>query len=114
MSTHDIYPFTDRTQQALFYKIIGQLRCTVCSNQNLSDSAAPLAIELKDRIYQEILLGGNEKEVLAFATSRYGDFISYAPPVRSDTLALWGGPILGVLLVIIAIVRTVRFQSSPK
>ena len=73
-----------------------ELRCLVCQNQTISDSNADLAVDLKNQVREKLKQGASEKEVIAFMTERYGDFVLYRPPVKGTTLLLWFGP--GLLL----------------
>lgn len=70
------------------------LRCLVCQNQNLADSHADLAIDLKNQVRDMLRQGKSEKEVIDYLVQRYGDFVLYRPPVKSSTWLLWGGPFL--------------------
>lgn len=92
--THDVYPFNDSKQHELFTKIIHELRCSVCQNQNLSDSMAPLAVKLKDEIYQKVQLNYSESEIVEFVSDRYGTFVLYNTPLDWNTAFLWFGPVL--------------------
>lgn len=74
-----------------------QLRCLVCQNQNLADSHAELAIDLKNQVRSMLQQGATDQAVIEFMVQRYGDFVLYKPPVKGTTLLLWGGPF--VLLV---------------
>ena len=74
-----------------------ELRCLVCQNQSLADSHADLAIDLKNQVREKLKQGASEKDVIAFMTERYGDFVLYRPPLKATTLLLWFGP--GLLLV---------------
>lgn len=71
-----------------------QLRCLVCQNQTLVDSNAPLAMDLKNQIREQLRAGRSEREVIAFMVARYGDFVLYKPPLRPSTALLWIGPFL--------------------
>ncbi len=75
-----------------------QLRCLVCQNESIDDSQAQLAHDLRVLIRQRIMAGESNKEIKDFLVSRYGDFILLKPPLKPETLLLWGTPIL--LLVI--------------
>jgi cytochrome c-type biogenesis protein CcmH len=97
-ANRDIYPFADPKQQVLFSKIIHELRCSVCQNQNLSDSMAPLAIDLRMEIYRKVQAHQSEQEIVGFVSSRYGDFVLYNPPMHWGTAFLWFGP-LALLIV---------------
>jgi len=70
------------------------LRCLVCQNQNLADSHADLAIDLKNQVRDMLRQGRSEKEVIDYLVQRYGDFVLYRPPVKGSTWLLWGGPFL--------------------
>jgi len=90
----DLYQFAQLQQQESFLTLTKQLRCTVCQNQALADSTAPLAMDLKQQIYGMLNAGKTEREVTEFLLVRYGDFINYAPEFRSDTWLLWFAPII--------------------
>lgn len=70
------------------------LRCLVCQNQNLADSHADLAIDLKNQVRDMLRQGMAEKEVIDYLVQRYGDFVLYRPPVKRTTWLLWGGPFI--------------------
>lgn len=69
-----------------------ELRCLVCQNETLADSRADLADDLRREIREQMKAGKSDKEIVAFLTARYGDFVLYRPPVRPMTYLLWFGP----------------------
>ena len=71
-----------------------QLRCLVCQNETLAGSHADLAADLRQQIREQMKAGKTDKEILAFLTERYGDFILYDPPVSARTYLLWFGPFI--------------------
>lgn len=71
-----------------------ELRCLVCQNQTIADSNAPLAIDLRNQIREQLAAGKSERDVVDFMVARYGDFVLYRPPFKAATLALWLGPFL--------------------
>lgn len=89
-----------------------ELRCLVCQNQSLADSNADLAIDLKNQVREKLQQGASEKDVIAFMTERYGDFVLYRPPMKATTLLLWFGP--GLLLVagLIALFMRLRRRAA--
>ena len=108
----EVYDFKTPAEEQRFQALIGELRCPKCQNQNLSGSDAPIAKDLKDRTYQLLQEGKTDNEIRDYMVDRYGDFISYKPPVRSTTYLLWFGPfILLVMVVLIIIFR--RRQVKP-
>ncbi len=70
------------------------LRCLVCQNQNLADSHADLAIDLKNQVRDMLRQGKTEKQVIDYMVERYGDFVLYSPPLKTTTWLLWTGPFL--------------------
>jgi len=103
--------FDTTEQEARFIKLTTELRCTVCQNQNLADSDAPLAQDLRKEIHKMMLAGQNNDQITTFLVDRYGDFVLYRPAMKGNTLALWLIP--GVLLGIGAITLffTVRSRN---
>jgi cytochrome c-type biogenesis protein CcmH len=76
-------------------KVLSQeLRCLVCQNQTLADSSAPLAEDLRREIRELIAKGLSDKEITEYLVARYGDFVRYRPPLKSQTVLLWIGPFL--------------------
>ena len=85
-----------------------ELRCLVCQNETLADSRADLAVDLRNQIREQMKEGKSDKEVIAFVTARYGDFVLYRPPVRPTTYLLWFGPFILLLAGLIFLFRYVR------
>ena len=91
-----------------------ELRCLVCQNQSLADSHAPLAIDLKNQVREQLQAGRSEREVIDYLTQRYGDFVLYRPPFKATTLLLWAGPALLLLIGGGLFWRTLRHgQAAP-
>ena len=88
-----------------------ELRCLVCQNQNIADSNAELAQDLRREIRGMIQAGKSDKEIIDFMVTRYGDFVLYRPPVKGITLLLWGGPIALLLLGLFALQRYLRQRA---
>ncbi len=88
-----------------------ELRCLVCQNQNIADSNAELAQDLRREIRGMIKAGKTDKEIIDFMVTRYGDFVLYRPPVKGITLLLWGGPIALMLLGLFALQRYLRQRA---
>ena len=74
-----------------------ELRCLVCQNQTLADSNAPLAVDLRNQIREQLAAGKSEGEVKDYMVARYGDFVLYRPPFNAATALLWAGPFLLLL-----------------
>ena len=103
--------FESPEQEARYIELTTELRCMVCQNQNLADSDAPLAQDLRKEIHSMMLAGQNNDQITTFLVDRYGDFVLYRPAMKGNTLALWLIP--GVLLGIgaIAVFFTVRNRN---
>ncbi|MBK6758252.1 MAG: cytochrome c-type biogenesis protein CcmH [Moraxellaceae bacterium] len=111
-ATIDTYQFNNEAQELRYQALIAELRCPKCQNQNLAGSDAPIAKDLKDRTYQLLQDGKTDSEIRDYMVERYGDFISYKPPVRGSTYALWFGP-FALLLVVVAVLIWRRKKVTP-
>jgi len=100
--------FDSEEQEARFKDLTLELRCVVCQNQNLADSDAPLAQQLRGEIYDMLQDGKSNEEITGFMVSRYGDFVLYKPPVQANTLVLWAFPIIMLLIGAIVVAFSVR------
>ncbi|MEA3194910.1 MAG: cytochrome c-type biosis protein CcmH [Betaproteobacteria bacterium] len=89
-----------------------ELRCLVCQNQTLADSSAPLAVDLRNQVREQLKSGKSERDVVDFLVARYGDFVLYRPPLKASTVLLWAGPFIllafGLFLLFLRIKRKVR------
>jgi cytochrome c-type biogenesis protein CcmH len=103
-----LYPLDNVKQDAQFQGLLRELRCLVCQNQDLADSNAPLAKDLRDEVYRLVQAGQSDDEIVRYLTARYGDFILFKPPVKSVTFALWFGPFLFLVCGLVFIIRRTR------
>ncbi|MFZ5757525.1 MAG: cytochrome c-type biogenesis protein [Pseudomonadota bacterium] len=94
----DLYSFESPEQEARFEHLIAELRCPKCQNNNLADSNAPIARDLRQRTYELVREGKSDEEIVDYLKARYGEFVSYRPAFNAVTALLWTGPLL-VLLV---------------
>lgn len=108
------YPFTYPAQQAQFQALLHDLRCPVCQNQDLADSNAALAGDLRDEVYHLVVTQHSDQEIIGYLTQRYGDFIVFQPPVTILTSVLWFGPVFLLLigLGVFAMYATRRVQHG--
>jgi cytochrome c-type biogenesis protein CcmH len=100
--------FQSEAEQERFNRLTGELRCLVCQNQNLADSDAPLAHDLRDEIFEMMQAGRSDEEIKRFLVERYGDFVLYRPPMKGNTLILWLGPAALLLGGAVAVAYSVR------
>ena len=97
-------PATERRAANLAH----ELRCLVCQNQTIADSNAPLAVDLRNQIREQMAAGKSDRDIIDFMVQRYGDFVLYRPPVKLTTLALWAGPFLFLALGLFFLIRFLR------
>lgn len=101
-------PVLDAKLQTLYQ----QLRCLVCQNQSLAESNAPLAEDLRNEIRKLAATGKTQTQIVEYLVARYGDFVLYNPPVKANTLLLWIGPF--VLLLVAVLVGVWVLRSSKR
>ena len=89
----------------LYNKIITELRCMVCQNQNIAESEAPLAVDLRNKVKTMINSGYDEKYIKKYMSDRYSDFILYDPPFRVQNILLWIGPFIFLLIIYFILFR---------
>lgn len=97
----EVNEFINKQDEQQFKKLVNELRCLVCQNQNLSDSNSELAQDLRKKVYQMIQKGRSSEEIIEFMVARYGDFVLYRPPFKTETLILWLGPFFILLFAVI-------------
>jgi cytochrome c-type biogenesis protein CcmH len=101
----EAYEFKSAQMEASYLKLIDELRCLVCQNQNLSGSNADLAKDLRRQTYEMLMQGNSPDQVVQFMVDRYGDFVLYRPRLKSNTLLLWFGPFVLLVLVLAFVIR---------
>jgi len=108
----DAYEFANPEQEQRFRRLVEELRCPTCQNQNIADSNAPLSTDLRQRIYEMLQQGHSDADIVAFMTARYGDFITYRPPLKPLTWPLWFGPLLLLIAVGLGLAWWIRRRAS--
>lgn len=88
-----------------------EVRCQVCQNQNIDDSAAPLAADLRRLIRERITAGDTDAEILDFLVKRYGIYILMRPPVEPSTWPLWFGPAALLAIASLALIVAARRRA---
>jgi cytochrome c-type biogenesis protein CcmH len=106
------HQFDNPGQEALYVRLTKELRCLVCQNQNLADSNADLAKDLREKAYEMVKSGKTHDEITEYMIARYGVFVLYRPPVNPSTYFLWLGPFVFLLLALIALFYFIRRKSS--
>lgn len=108
----DAYPFDTLAQEQRFRTLVEEFRCPKCQNQNLADSNAPLAKDLRGIIYRKVKANESDEAIAAYLQERYGDFVLYRPPLKASTILLWFGPALALAAVVFALWRWWRRRPA--
>jgi len=99
----ETYEFSDPMLEQRYQALSAELRCPKCQNQNIADSNAPIAQDLRRLLHQQLEAGATDQQILDFMVARYGEFVRYRPRFGGATALLWLAPILllgsGVLLL---------------
>lgn len=112
-ATIDAYEFDNYQDEHRFRELVEELRCPKCQNQNIADSNAGLAKDIKDRTHKLILEGKSNKEITNYMVERYGNFITYRPPIKPITWFLWFGPfVLALLAAVILLIRKLKSRQA--
>ena len=91
-----------------------ELRCLVCQNQTLADPNAPLAVDLRNQVREQLAAGKSERDVIDFMVARYGDFVLYRPPLKATTFVLWTGPFLFLFFGLWLLIRRIARRKPPE
>jgi len=117
------YQFTEgdavenESRAELFKQLAEELRCPKCQNQNLADSNAMIAQDLRRELYSQVKEGKGEQDIIDFMVDRYGEFVLYKPAMNEKTIVLWYGPIALLILAIVVflvVVLTRRAKSKAE
>lgn len=113
-----VYEFDSKEQEVLFQQLTKELRCPKCQNQNIADSNAPLAQDLRQKAYELVKQGKDRDQVVDYMAARFGNFVTYDPPMTPATIFLWLGPlffVFGGLVVLWHKTRVVKkVDSAPE
>jgi cytochrome c-type biogenesis protein CcmH len=94
----EVYQFTSPELELRYQSLTEELRCLVCQNQNIADSHAELAQDLRRKVYEMLSSGQSNAQIIDYMTERYGDFVLYRPPFNMRTILLWFTPVLALLI----------------
>jgi cytochrome c-type biogenesis protein CcmH len=114
----DTFEFASEADRQRYRSLVEELRCPKCQNQNIADSDAPIAMDLRAQVYAKLEEGQSDAQIMDYLVSRYGDFVLYKPPVTARTLLLWYGPgallVGGFLLLGVIVLRRRRSRGEAR
>ena len=111
-ATEDNFHFDSPEQNALFLSLTKELRCPKCQNQNIADSDAMIAVDLRRKVFELLQKDYDRKQVIDYMKQRYGDFVYYQPPVNPMTIWLWLLPVLFIVVAVAGIVISRKRQTA--
>ncbi len=100
-ATQDNYPFSSSSDATRFQTLTNEIRCVVCQNQSIADSNAPLANDLREKVYRMVIAQKSDEDIKKYLSQRYGDYILLQPRFNQLTLVLWCFPFIALLFVIV-------------
>ena len=108
----ETFVFKNNVTRVRFQTLTKELRCPKCQNQDLADSASPIAADLRKKIYTQLNQGKSDKEIVDYLVDRYGDFVLYRPRVSPLTYVLWFGPAVALFFGVIVVVMVLRSRAK--
>ena len=114
-SAIDALNFSSPQQESDYHQLTQSLRCPQCQNNNIADSNATIAVDMRGKVFELLQEGKSKNDVVNYMVARYGNFVTYDPPMTASTLVLWIAPLLLVLLgVVFLLRRKPKAQSAVK
>ncbi|WP_233843101.1 cytochrome c-type biogenesis protein [Dyella sp. 2HG41-7] len=107
----DPLPFRDHAEELRFQHLTSELRCLVCQDEDLADSNADFARDLRHKVFELMQQGKTDAQIKQYLADRYSDFVLYDPPVNGRTWLLWFGPLLILIAGGLVVVNTIRKRS---
>lgn len=112
--SQELVQFETAEEQQRYQFLLERLRCLVCQNQSLADSAAGLADDLRYEVEQRIKEGQTNEQVIEFMVQRYGDFVLYDPPLKKTTVILWFAPYIFIGIAAVALIWFLLQRNENK
>ena len=108
----EVVTFENPAHKQMYQVLLKEYRCLKCQNQNLWDSNASLAGDLRREIRGQIIAGNSKADIDEYLVTRYGEFVLYRPRFSSKTAILWIGPFVLLLIGLTSLVIMVRRKSK--
>ncbi|OOF55285.1 cytochrome c-type biogenesis protein [Rodentibacter genomosp. 2] len=108
-SAIDALNFGSQQQESDYHQLAQSLRCPQCQNNNIADSNATIAVDMRNKVFELLQEGKSKNDIVEYMVARYGNFVTYEPPMTSSTLILWIAPLFLILFGIFFLL-----QRKPK
>jgi len=110
----ETYEFATPELRERYHVFVEELRCPKCQNQNLADSNAGVAADLRREVHRLLHDGLSDAEIYDFMVARYGEFVLYRPKTTGVTFYLWLAPAVMLLLALAVVITIVRRSKQQK
>lgn len=107
----DTYPFKSSIDETRFHQLTNEIRCVVCQNQSIADSNAPLANDLREKVYLMVLDQQTDEAIKNYLVKRYGDFILLQPRLMPQTFILWAFPFISIAFIFFFVFYSIKKKS---
>jgi len=107
----DTYQFESDSLRARYYQFVDELRCPNCQSQNLAGSNSIVAADLRREVHRLLHEGLSDQQITEHMINRYGDYILYRPQFKSETVLLWGAPVIFIVIGLVTVVLIGRRQK---
>lgn len=105
-------PFEDPILESRAIDLHKKLRCLVCQNQSIHESNAGLAKDIRIIVREQILKGKTDKEITQYVVDRYGNWVLLNPPLKMETIFLWFGPLIILIIASFMLINFFRNQKN--
>lgn len=96
-SAIDALNFRSPAEEQDYHQLTQSLRCPQCQNNNIADSNATIAVDMRGKVLELLQAGKSKNEVVDYMVARYGNFVTYDPPLTASTVILWLAPLCLIL-----------------
>ncbi len=113
----ETYDFSSPVLEERYQELSTELRCPKCQNQNIADSNAPIAQDLRRLLHEQLEAGASDDQIRDYMVARYGEFVRYRPRFHGATALLWLAPALllfGAVVVAVLVLRSRRGVNAPE
>lgn len=108
----DALNFSSPQQEDDYHALTQELRCPQCQNNNIADSNAVIAVDMRGKVFELLQEGKSKQDVVQYMVDRYGNFVTYDPPLTAVTVILWVAPFALILFGLLWLLG--RKKSMPK